>query len=159
MHDRLQSAQLEHEAVPLDYLCMPACVCATRCDRSPLERTSELGSPRYGELSSVGAPGNIQSVSVWLTLVTWQFGKVQVKTCKGPSTCKCESSTCQIREPVLLAMLGLFIAGLHSSMGHPDSKALHRLLGQQKIRPVLHEAVKGLKCEYYDRHRPLEPLK
>eukprot|EP00971_Amphidinium_carterae_P089508 1771631-Amphidinium_carterae.1 len=49
------------------------------------------------------------------------------------------------------------VAKLHSSMGHPDAKALHRLLGQQKIRPVVHEAIKGLKCEYCDRHRPPAP--
>ena len=50
------------------------------------------------------------------------------------------------------------VAKLHSSMGHPDTRSLPRLLGQQKVRPVIHEAVKGLRYEHCDRNkRPAPP--
>eukprot|EP00971_Amphidinium_carterae_P232981 4623930-Amphidinium_carterae.2 len=38
------------------------------------------------------------------------------------------------------------VARLHVSMGHPDSRAMLRLLAQQKVKPQMHEAVKGLSC-------------
>eukprot|EP00971_Amphidinium_carterae_P289336 5744595-Amphidinium_carterae.1 len=49
------------------------------------------------------------------------------------------------------------VARLHVALGHPHEKSLIRLLGQQRVRPGVFDAVRGIYCDIGKKHQKPAP--